>query len=212
MLQQKTALEKLMDERKSVRKYEPGITIPREQIQYILEQATSAPSSSNLQPWRFLVIDDPEQKKELRIAGFNQDQIETSSAIIAVLGDNEMYKNAKQINDLNVELGYMPRDIADMMIANSESAYSNFSEIERTNIAHLDAGLISMQVVLLAKDMGYDTVIMGGFDKAAFAKKYELPANELPMILIAIGKPAMPARNSSRLPFEQVIRFSSKEN
>lgn len=209
MLQQKTALEKLMDERKSVRKYEPGVTIPREQIQHILEQATSAPSSSNLQPWRFLVIDDQEQKKELRFAGFNQAQIETSSAIIAVLGDNEMYKNAKQINDLNVELGYMPRDIADMMIANSESAYSNFSEIERTNIAHLDAGLISMQVVLLAKDMGYDTVIMGGFDKAAFAKKYELPANELPMILIAIGKPAMPARNSSRLPFEQVIRFSN---
>lgn len=209
MSQQKTALEKLMDERKSVRKYEPGVTIPREKIQHILEQATSAPSSSNLQPWRFLVIDNPEQKKELRIAGFNQEQIETSSAIIAVLGDNEMYKNAKQINDLNVELGYMPRDIADMMIANSESAYSSFSDIERTNIAHLDVGLISMQIVLLAKDMGYDTVIMGGFDKAAFAEKYELPANELPMILIAIGKAAMPARNSSRLPFEQIIRFSS---
>ena len=209
MLQQKTALEKLMDERKSVRKYEPGVTISRETIKHILQQATSAPSSSNLQPWRFLVIDDQEQKKELRIAGFNQEQIETSSAIIAVLGDNEMYKNAKQINDLNVELGYMPREIADMMIANSESAYSNFSDIERTNIAHLDVGLISMQVVLLAKDMGYDTVIMGGFDKAAFAKKYELPSNEVPMILIAIGKAAMPARNSSRLPFEQIIRFSS---
>ncbi|MEK4520787.1 nitroreductase family protein [Psychrobacillus sp. FSL W7-1493] len=209
MLQQKTALEKLMDERKSVRKYEPSVTIPRETIQHILEQATSAPSSSNLQPWRFLVIDDQEQKKELRIAGFNQAQIETSSAIIAVIGDNEMYKNAKQINDLNVELGYMPRDIADMMISNSESAYSNFSDIERTNIAHLDVGLISMQIVLLAKDMGYETVIMGGFDKVAFAKKYELPANELPMILIAIGKAAEPARNSSRLPFEQIIRFSS---
>ena len=209
MSQQKTALEKLMHERKSVRKYQPGVTIPREKIQYILEQATSAPSSSNLQPWRFLVIDDPEQKKELRIAGFNQEQIETSSAIIAVIGDIEMYKNAKQINDLNVELGYMPREIADMMISNSETAYSSFSDAERSNIAHLDSGLISMQIVLLAKDMGYDTVIMGGFDKAAFAKKYKLPANELPMILIAIGKAAMPARNSSRLPFEQIIRFSS---
>ena len=39
-----------------------------------------------------------------------------------------MHKNAKQINDLNVELGYMPRDIADMMIANSESTYSGVSE------------------------------------------------------------------------------------
>lgn len=211
MLQTKTALEQLMDNRKSVRKYEPGVTIPREQIQHILEQATSAPSSSNLQPWRFLVIDDQEQKKELRFAGFNQAQIETSSAIIAVLGDNLMYKNAKQINDLNVELGYMPRDIADMMIANSETAYSKFTDAERTNIAHLDAGLISMQVVLLAKDMGYDTVIMGGFDKEKFAKTYDLPTNIVPMVLIAIGKPAMPARDSSRLPFEQIIRYSSEE-
>lgn len=211
MLQTKTALEQLMDNRKSVRKYEPGVTIPREQIQHILEQATSAPSSSNLQPWRFLVIDDQEQKKELRFAGFNQAQIETSSAIIAVLGDNLMYKNAKQINDLNVELGYMPRDIADMMIANSETAYSKFTDAERTNIAHLDAGLISMQVVLLAKDRGYDTVIMGGFDKEKFAKTYDLPTNIIPMVLIAIGKPAMPARDSSRLPFEQIIRYSSEE-
>lgn len=209
MLQQKSALEKLMEERKSVRKYVPGVAIPRETIQHILQQATTAPSSSNLQPWRFLVIDDPEQKKELRIAGFNQEQIETSSAIIAVIGDIEMYKNAKQINDLNVELGYMPREIADMMISNSEAAYSSFSDAERSNIAHLDSGLISMQIVLLAKDMGYDTVIMGGFDKAAFAKKYELPANEQPMILIAIGKAAMPARNSSRLPLDQIIRFTS---
>ena len=209
MLQQKTTLEKLMEERKSVRKYDPDFKIPREEIEHILQQATSAPSSSNLQPWRFLVIDDAEQKKELRIAGFNQEQIETSSAIVAVLGDTEMYKNAKQIHDANVELGYMPREIADMMIANAEAMYSGLSEEVRSNIAHLDAGLISMQIVLLAKDMGYDTVIMGGFDKAAFAQKYELPANELPMILIAIGKAAAPARNTSRLPFEQIIRFSN---
>lgn len=208
MIKQKTALEKLMDERKSVRKYETGITIPRETIKHIIQQATTAPSSSNLQPWRFLVIDDQEQKKELRIAGFNQAQIETSSAIIAVLGDNEMYKNARQINDLNVDLGYMPRDIADMMIANSETAYSNFSDEERTNIAHLDAGLVTMQITLLAKDMGYETVIMGGFDKVGFAKKYELPKNEIPMVLIAIGKAAIPARNSSRLPIDQIMRFT----
>lgn len=116
------------------------------------------------------MIDDETEKKELRTTAFNQEQIDTSSAIIAVLGDIEMYKNAKQIYDLNVELDYMPRDIADMMIANSESNYGSSTDAVRSNIAHFDIGLISMQGVLLAKDMGYDTVIMGGFDKAAFAK------------------------------------------
>ena len=208
MSQTKTPLEQLMEDRTSVRKYEPGVVIPREQLQHILEQATSAPSSSNMQPWRFLVIDDQEQKKELRAIANNQEQVETSSAIIAVLGDVKMYENAQQIYDANAEKGYMPRELADLMIKNSLHLYGNASEAVIKNIVHFDTGLISMQIMLLAKDMGYDTVPMGGFDKAKFAEKYALPANEIPIVLIAIGKAAAPAYGSSRLPFEQVIRFS----
>ena len=208
MQQTKTSLEQLMEDRTSVRKYEPGVVIPREQLQHILEQATSAPSSSNMQPWRFLVIDDPKQKKELRAIAKDQEQVETSSAIIAVLGDVKMYENAQQIYDANAEKGYMPRELADLMIKNSLYLYGSAPEDVLKNIVHFDTGLISMQIMLLAKDMGYDTVTMGGFDKAKFAEKYALPANEIPIVLIAIGKAAAPAYGSSRLPFEQVIRFS----
>ncbi len=208
MRQTKTSLEQLMEDRTSVRKYEPGVVIPREQLQHILEQATSAPSSSNMQPWRFLVIDDPKQKKELRAIAKDQEQVETSSAIIAVLGDVKMYENAQQIYDANAEKGYMPRELADLMIKNSLYLYGNAPEDVLKNIVHFDTGLISMQIMLLAKDMGYDTVPMGGFDKEKFAEKYALPANEIPIVLIAIGKAAAPAYGSSRLPFEQVIRFS----
>lgn len=209
MIKEQTSLEKLMQERKSVRKYDPNFKIERAELEHILQQATSAPSSSNLQPWRFLVIDDDQQKKELRIAGFNQAQIETSSAIIAVIGDKKMYENTQQIYDANVEKGYMPRDIADMMISNSYSMYSSLPDATLSTIAHFDAGLITMQVVLLAKERGLDTVIMGGFDKEGFATKYNLPENELPIVLIAIGKAVAPARETSRLPFDQVIRFSN---
>lgn len=208
MSQTKTPLEQLMEDRKSVRKYKEGVKIPREQLQHILEQATTAPSSSNMQPWRFLVIDDQDQKKELRAIANNQEQVETSSAIIAVLGDVKMYENAKQIYDANAERGYMPRELADLMITNSLDLYGNAPEEVLKNIVHFDAGLISMQIMLLAKDMGYDTVPMGGFDKVKFAEKFALPKNELPIVLIAIGKEAAPAYGSSRLPFEQVIRFS----
>ncbi|WP_413366719.1 nitroreductase family protein [Lysinibacillus sp. 3P01SB] len=208
MSQTKTPLEQLMEDRKSVRKYKEGVKISREQLQHILEQATTAPSSSNMQPWRFLVIDDQDQKKELRAIANNQEQVETSSAIIAVLGDVKMYENAKQIYDANAERGYMPRELADLMITNSLDLYGNAPEEVLKNIVHFDAGLISMQIMLLAKDMGYDTVPMGGFDKVKFAEKFALPKNELPIVLIAIGKEAAPAYGSSRLPFEQVIRFS----
>jgi len=76
------------------------------------------------------------------------------------------------------------------------------------NIVHFDAGLISMQIMLLAKEMGYDTVAMGGFDKAKFAEYMELPSNEVPILLLAIGEAAGPAYGSSRLPIERLVRFN----
>jgi len=205
--QTQTKLEEIMHARKSVRKYKEGVVIPREKLEYLLAQAASAPSSSNMQPWRFLVIDDPKVKKELRPIANNQEQVETSSAIIAVLGDLTMYEKAEQIYNANFENGYMSREIADNMIKNSIALYGGLPEQILKNIIHFDAGLISMQIMLLAKDMGYDTVPMGGFDKAKFAEAFKLPKHEFPILLIAIGEAAAPAYGSSRLPNEQMIRF-----
>lgn len=202
-----TTIDQLIHERKSVRKYKENVVIPQEEIQTLLQKATTAPSSSNMQPWRFIVIEDQQVKKELRPIANNQEQVETSSAIIAVLGDLEMYKNTEKIYNTNFEKGYMSREIANFMIDSSLSLYGNLPEEVMKNIVHFDAGLISMQIMLLAKDMGYDTVPMGGFDKVKFAEKFNLPQNEIPILLIAIGEAATPAYGSSRLPLEQIVRY-----
>ncbi|MCM3358716.1 nitroreductase family protein [Psychrobacillus sp. MER TA 171] len=202
-----TTIDQLIHERKSVRKYKENVVIPHEDLQTLLQKAITAPSSSNMQPWRFIVIEDHQVKKELRPIANNQEQVETSSAIIAVLGDLEMYKNTEKIYNTNFEKGYMSREIANFMIESSLSLYGNLPEEVMKNIVHFDAGLISMQIMLLAKDMGYDTVPMGGFDKVKFAEKFNLPQNEIPILLIAIGEAAAPAYGSSRLPLEQIVRY-----
>ena len=202
-----TTIDQLIHERKSVRKYKENVVIPHEDLQTLLQKAITAPSSSNMQPWRFIVIEDQQVKKELRPIANNQEQVETSSAIIAVLGDLEMYKNTEKIYNTNFEKGYMSREIANFMIESSLSLYGNLPEEVMKNIVHFDAGLISMQIMLLAKDMGYDTVPMGGFDKVKFAEKFNLPQNEIPILLIAIGEAAVPVYGSSRLPLEQIERY-----
>lgn len=202
-----TTIQQLMHERKSVRKYKEGVVIPREKLETLLQNAITAPSSSNMQPWRFIVIENQQVKKELRQISNDQEQVETSSAIIAVLGDLEMYKKAEEIYDANAAEGYMSREIADLMIKNSLSLYGNLPNEKITSLVHFDAGLISMQIMLLAKEMGYDTVPMGGFDKVKFAEKFSLPKNEIPILLIAIGEAAAPAYGSSRLPLEDIVRY-----
>ncbi|MGE7674440.1 nitroreductase family protein [Lysinibacillus sp. NPDC094403] len=203
-----TPVKQIMHERKSVRKYNANTTISRETIMQLLQDATSAPSSSNLQPWRFIVIDDKEIQKNINIFSFNQEQIETASAIIAVVGDAEMYLNAEEIYAKNVELGYMPEEIASKLAQDSLAMYGAIPKEALLNIVHFDAGLISMQIMLLAKEMGYDTVAMGGFDKSKFAEYMELPPNEVPILLLAIGEAAGPAYGSSRLPIERLVRFN----
>jgi len=203
-----TPVKQIMHERKSVRKYNANTTISRETIMQLLQNATSSPSSSNLQPWRFIVIDDKEIQKNINIFSFNQEQIETASAIIAVIGDAEMYLNAEEIYAKNVELGYMPEEIASKLAQDSLAMYGAIPKEALLNIVHFDAGLISMQIMLLAKEMGYDTVAMGGFDKPKFAEYMELSPNEVPILLLAIGEAAGPAYGSSRLPIERLVRFN----
>ncbi|MFL1998634.1 nitroreductase family protein [Lysinibacillus irui] len=203
-----TPLKQIMQERKSVRKYNATAKISRETIMQLIEDATSAPSSSNMQPWRFIVIDDKEIQKNINFFSFNQEQIETASAIIAVIGDIKMYLNAEEIYAKNVELGYMPEEIANRLAKDALAMYGAAPTSTLENIVHFDAGLVCMQIMLLAKEMGYDTVPMGGFDKAKFAEYMELPENEIPILLLAIGEAAAPAYGSSRLPIDRIVRFN----
>lgn len=202
-----SGLYKIMKERKSVRIYDPSFKIPKEEIEELLTMATSAPSSSNLQAWNFMVIQDQEVKKELRTIANNQAQVEESSAVIAVLGNIDAYKNVEKIYTQNVEEGHMDESIKERTIANTYKVYPNAPVEVRMNIAAYDAGLVSMQLMLLAKERGYDTIPMGGFDKAKFAEHFSLPEHLFPIVLIAIGKAAAPAFGTSRLPIEEVTRF-----
>jgi nitroreductase len=194
-------------ERRSVRKYDPTFTIAQEEIIDMLKESILAPSSSNLQPWKFLVIQDEEAKKELRAIANNQEQVETSSAVIAVLGDKEMYHNAQQVYQSAFEAGLMDKEIADRMIENSTKMYSAAPEEVRTNIATFDTGLISMQLMLIAKSRGYDTVPMGGFNKQKFIERFNIEDRYFPAVLIAVGKAAAPGRETTRIAVEDIVRF-----
>ncbi|MEK5040192.1 nitroreductase family protein [Sporosarcina sp. FSL K6-3457] len=202
-----SSLYSVMKARKSVRVFDPNTTIPKEEITEMLELATIAPSSSNLQSWRFLVIQDTEVKKELKTIANNQVQAEEASAVIAILGDVDAYKKVEQIYTQNVAEGHMDESIKDRTVASTYAVYPNAPVEARMNIASFDAGLVSMQLMLVAKEKGYDTVTMGGFDKVKFAERFDLPENVFPIVLIALGKAAAPAYGSSRLPLNEIADF-----
>ncbi|MFJ8234107.1 nitroreductase family protein [Ureibacillus sp. NPDC094379] len=198
----------VIQERRSVRSYDPTVKISREEMSEILKLATLAPSSSNLQPWRFLVIDSPELKEKLLPIANNQQQVVEASAVIAVLGDVKSYEKAEKIYGQAVEAGFMPEETAKSFIERTVGMYSSLpSEVAR-QIVYTDGGLVSMQLMLVARSKGYDTVPMGGYNKAKFVEAFGISEQYVPVMLIAIGKAAKPGHPTTRLPLEEVVFFN----
>src|ERR1700745_2949064 len=81
----KKTLSQAIQERRATPSFD-GAPIPAEDLRQILEAGLHAPSGYNMQPWRFVVVQSPEQKKRLRAASFNQGKVEEASAVIGACG------------------------------------------------------------------------------------------------------------------------------
>ncbi len=198
----------VIQERRSVRSFDPGIKISREELIETLRQATLAPSAANLQPWRFLVIDSPELKQKLLPIAFNQQQVVEASAVIAVLGDLECYKWAEKIYGMAVDADYMPAETAKSFVERYTGMYSNMSSEAIHQKVYTDGGLVSMQLMLVARAIGYDTVPMGGYDKQRFMEAFRISERYVPVMLIAIGKAAKSGHPTVRLAVDEVAFFN----
>lgn len=198
----------VVKERKSVRQYDSTFKMEENEIRDILEVAIEAPSSSNLQSWRFLVIQDQAKKEELLPIANNQQQIVDASVVIAVLGDHQAYKNADQIYSIVEKSGRMTKEIKDNYVNTIVHSYGNFSEKQLSKIAMIDGGLVSMQLMLAAKAKGYDTSPIGGFDAEKFVEAFHVPENLEPVMLIALGKGTKAGFSRTRLPLDEVLKWN----
>ena len=98
------------------------------------------------------------------------------------------------------------------MITQIEEAYAEVeSSSYRRDEAIRNASLAAMQLMLAVKAKGLDSGPMVGFDADAFVKAFHVPARFIPVLLVAIGKAAKPARPTSRLPVEQTIVWNGFE-
>ncbi|MCD9023549.1 nitroreductase family protein [Cohnella silvisoli] len=205
---QNPAFSTVVRERHSVRSYDPTFKISKEEMTDLLAEAILAPSSSNVQPWRFLVIDSQSLKEKLLPIANNQQQIVEASAVIAVLGDLEGYKLVEKIYNRAHEAGFMPEDIKNTFIANTTKMYSSLPHEVASRIIYTDGGLVSMQLMLAAKARGYDTVPMGGYNREKFVEAFNIGERYVPIMLIAVGKAAKEGHSSVRLTVDEVASWN----
>ena len=196
--------------RRSIRKFDTSVKIPREEMLEILDKTVTAPSSVNMQPWRFVVVDSEEGKDKLKpFVIYNGVQNETSSAMVLIFADLKSQERAEEIYGKAVTQGKMPEEVKEKQLSSIVPMYENAPFEVMNEIVHIDSSLAAMQLMLVARSYGYDTNAIGGYKKDGLAKTFGLDEDRhVPILIIALGKADEEGFESVRLDASDVTTFA----
>ncbi|MEK3719400.1 nitroreductase family protein [Paenibacillus sp. FSL H8-0034] len=178
----------LLKARRSATKFIPGVDITDSELEEIFSLVKFAPSAFNLQHAHYVVVKDPEVKNKVYEAAYKQYKVQSASAAIVVLGNKEAYKDAGKINEGLLHLGVINQQEYDMTVDSVHSFYEGGGETFKREEAIRNAGISAMLMMLAAKEKGWDTCPMIGFDPKALSEVLNIPDTHVPVLLITIGK------------------------
>lgn len=196
----------ILEGRRSIRQYDPKVSISREEMLEMLNEAAKAPSSVNMQPWRFLIVQSEEGRATLKpLIRFNKRQNKSSSAMVVVFGDMRCYEYADRIYTESAEKGIMPKLMAKTQLSVIVPTYRKYDRAKMNDVVKIDSSLFAMQFMLVARSHGYDTNPIGGFEEDRIAEAFGLDAERyVPVLIMSIGKADSEGHTSFRLPAEEL--------
>jgi nitroreductase len=160
--------------------------IPDADLLKIVQAGLQAPSSYNLQPWRFVVVRNPEQKKKLRAASYNQAKVEEASVMIVACGDADGWRSGDLDEMLRLgRLGGMPENYAEMAKSQIPTYLSNHPDMPLW--LNRQVMLAFTHMMLMAEVLGYDTAPMEGFEPDKVSEVLKLPLSYVVVALLGIG-------------------------
>ena len=182
----------IMQNRKSIRHYDSSVKISRDELLEIINESISAPSACNLQSWHFVIVDTPEGKTKLHdfLMPFNYPQVDTAPATIMVFGNTKSYLKYRDLWNGMVEEKKVTPEARDAAVNTFLPLYEKADRQMLVADAMVDASLVAMQLMLVAREHGYETNPMAGYDASKAAAQFGLdPEQYIPVMAISIGKP-----------------------
>ena len=188
-----------IQERRSVKHYDPNHTMTDAEIRQLMEAALLSPTSFNMQNWRFVVVSDQAKQDAMRAASWNQAQVSEASITILLCADLNAHQNGERY------WADAPAAVRDMLVPMIASFYEGKEQLQRDE-AMRSTGIVGQTIMLTAKAMGYDSCPMVGFDSQKIGEIIGLPENHIIGMMITVGKALKPANGrSGQLPYEEVV-------
>jgi nitroreductase len=168
--------------RRAVKHFDPAHRIPEAEVRTLIETTMQSPTSFNIQHWRFVVISDPELRKQIRALAFDQAHLTDASVLVLFTGDKSAWRKDPARYWRNA-----PKPVLDFMVGMIGPFHDGREQLQHDE-AMRSIGIAMQTMMLAATEMGYQTCPTIGFDHAAVAKLVRLPADHIIGPFVAIGK------------------------
>lgn len=168
--------------RRAVKHFDPDHQLSEDEITRLLEATIQAPTSFNIQHWRFVLVRDPQLRAQIRAAGNDQAQMTDASLLVLLTADVKAWTKDPGRYWVNA-----PQEVADLLVNWMGPFHEGKEQLQRDE-AQRSIGMAMQTLMLAAKAMGYDSCPMIGFDHEAVAGLVNLPEDHCIGPMVAIGK------------------------
>ena len=189
--------------RRSVKAFDPAHKMTDDEIAKLMSLAMLSPTAFNIQHWRFVLVTDPVLRQQIRAVSWNQAQVEEASLLIVITADLKAWEKNPARYWANA-----PKAAQDYLVPAIGNYYQGNEQAQRDE-GMRSCGMAAQTIMLAAKEMGYDTCAMDGFDFDAVSKLINLPADHTTVMFVVVGKALEPARpRAGQLKMDEVVIYN----
>jgi len=187
--------------RRSIRRFTAD-PVPQEDLREMIRVAGHAPSAFNIQPWRFVIVEDDELRERLADAANGQRQVRSAPALIVMYSD---MRDALETVEETVHPGMSARREA--VASGLRQRWSLRSEADRESFGAGQSYIALGYLLLAAESLGYGTSPMLGFDAARVKRILGLPDHVAIPALVAVGVPDEEGHAPHRHGLDRIAQF-----
>lgn len=189
-----------IEARRAVKHFDPEHRMTEAEVGELMRLAVLSPTAFNIQNWRFVLVRDPELRKQVRAVAWDQAQVTDASLLVVLCADLKAWEKAPERYWAGA-----PQPVRDYLVPAIDQYYRGREWVQRDE-GMRSCGIAAQTLMLAAKAMGYDSCPMDGFDYGEVGRLLNLPADHAVVMFVAIGKGTQEAwPRPGQLPLEEVV-------
>ena len=201
-----TKVLKAIRDRRSIRKFKPT-PVTDAQITSLIESARLAPSGTNSQPWRFVIVKDNKTKKDLQQAAHNQRHVGTPPVVIVCCADiNAFYEFPARVDEL-IESGALPKKSRSFFVPALKKKLDATPKSDMLVAAAGNTSIAITNMMIQATEIGLGTCWVRWFDDKKVKEILDIPDNVEVMALLPVGVPDETPEPRPRISIEDITFY-----